>query len=136
MLQQELGKFAAVELGSAEGVAEKLAVEEQQEPVEEAEKVELSQPYEAETEQQEPGVDLGIGAASAAAQLSTSVAQSTVVASAVQSTAFEIRADKVEVVDHLQYPEHNKVRYTRVSKIPASTLAFEARYTKYIENAE
>ena len=109
-------------MGSAEGVAEKLAVEEQQEPVEEAEKVELTQQYEAETEQQEPGVDLGIGAASAAAQLSTSVAQSTVVASAVQSTAFEIRADKVEVVDHLQYPEHNKVRYTRVSKIPASSL--------------
>ena len=84
-------------MGFAEGVAEKLAVETRQELAEEAEQPGLYRQYEAVSEHQEPAVALEFAFA---VQLSTSVAQSIAVASAVQSTAFEILVDIVEVVDH------------------------------------
>ena len=134
MEQLEPDRFA-VEWEVAEGVAEKLAVEESLEEVaEESEQSELTRQYEAEPG--EPAVVALVFAAAFAAQLSTFAAQSIVVASAVQSTAFEIRADKVEVVDHLLYPEHNKLRYTQVSKNPSLKMAIEAHCINYIENAE
>ena len=103
-LQLVLDKFA-VDWESdvaAVGVAEELAVEAALASAEESDQLELHPPHEAGPEQLELAAALVIAAAFAV-QRSTSAAQ---------STAFGILADKVEVVDHLLYPEQDKIRYT------------------------